>query len=89
MAPSLIGPGDKFALIAAQLAGPELEQSLLQVADNLWVMNSPPVEFSDHWRGWLGTIRTEHLEDSDLVVIARAPSQLAVGPRWREQEAQR
>jgi hypothetical protein len=40
----------------------------------LWILGRPPVTVDETWRKWLGSLRAEALNESNLVIIASAPS---------------
>jgi hypothetical protein len=73
-APQIIRAGDKFALMAASTEICDLGPSPIQVDDELWVSGHSVVSFSGDWQEWIGSVRTERLQDANLVVTARRAS---------------
>ena len=66
----------KFAYVAlrgANVASEALAKDL-ELADGLWILGRPPVSADETWTKWLGTIKAGALNESNLVIVARAPS---------------
>ena len=71
---SWIADGDKYAVIAlaVKLNDPVPFQ---QMTPHHWAFADERFEMPPHWREWLGAIRTEEVEGSDLFLLSKAPSQ--------------
>jgi hypothetical protein len=69
-----IDEGDKYAVIvlAVKLDHPV---ALQQMTSHHWVFADERFVMPPHWREWLGTIRTEEVEGSNLFLLSKAPSQ--------------
>lgn len=65
----------KFACVALENAGvdPTL-QNPLNLGGNLQIIFEPPFPLGGVWQGWLGSIEVEHLERSNIVLIAHQAS---------------
>ena len=68
-----VQPGNKFALVAIRCRTLDLPPRL-KLAPDVFAITSPPVEFGDHWKEWLGTIRYENFQNSHLFFLATAAS---------------
>ena len=49
-------------------------QPKIQLAEDLWALTEWPLELDDHWKGWLGSLEVERLEDPSLILITKGPS---------------
>jgi len=69
-----VDDGDKYAVIALAV---KLDDAvpLQQMTPHHWVFASERFEMPPHWREWLGTIRTEEIEGSDLFLLSKMRSQ--------------
>jgi len=72
---SWIDDGDKYALIAlaVKLDDPVPVQ---QMTPHHWAFGDERFDMPPHWREWLGTIRTQEVEGSNLFLLSKAPSQM-------------
>ena len=68
-----ICPEEKFALIAVRCRTVDLPPKLA-LAPDLLASTTPPVDFGDHWKEWLGSIRAENFQRSHLFLLMTAPS---------------
>lgn len=71
-----IPEGFKYALISA----PDLscDASVLastELGSGLWATRQLPLDLPKHWKDWLGTLKTDRLNDSELCLVAVGPSQ--------------
>src|ERR1700730_10801175 len=71
---SWIDDGEKYAVIAlsVKLDGPV---PLQEMTPRHWVFEDARFDMPAHWREWLGTIRTEEVEDSNLFLLSKMRSQ--------------
>jgi hypothetical protein len=68
-----IDDGDKYALVGLSIKL-EGQISTGSVAPYLWVVADTKFDFPPQWREWLGSIRTEEVEDCNLLLISKLPS---------------
>jgi hypothetical protein len=70
---NIIDGGDKYALTGLSI---KLEGNIPQgeVAPHLIVLANTRFEIPSHWREWLGTIRTEEVEDRNLFLLSKLRS---------------
>lgn len=74
--PVEIPSGYKFAAIGIETNSVESGLPDTQsIARDLWVCRLPPALLPKHWRGWLGSIRTEQLEAADLWLLTMKQSE--------------
>ena len=68
-----IADGEKYALIglAAQIEQP---LPFRQIVPGLWVWTDQKLAVPDHWREWLGTIRTGEIEQCNLILLSKMQS---------------
>jgi hypothetical protein len=66
----------KFAVVALRGANVTTEavSQDVRLDDGLWTLGHPPVMVDETWRKWLGTLRAGALNESNLVIVATAPS---------------
>ena len=71
---SWIGEGEKYALVALAVS---LDNAvpLQQMTPNHWAFADERFDMPPHWRAWLGTIRTQEVEGSNLFLLSKVPSQ--------------
>jgi hypothetical protein len=71
--PSWIDDGDKYAVIALKV---KLDNavSLEEMTPHHWAFADTRFGMPAHWREWLGTIRTEEVEDSNLFLLSKMQS---------------
>jgi len=69
-----IGDGEKYALIALAV---RIEDTVpfQRMTPNHWAFADDRFDMPPHWREWLGTIRTEEVEESNLFLLSKAASQ--------------
>jgi hypothetical protein len=65
-----IEDGEKYALIGFEVKF-EDDLPLTQLTPKHWAMADPRFSIPDHWRGWLGSLRTEELESANLFLISK------------------
>ena len=71
--PNFIAPGDKFAMLAAEVAATGMPSVPTKVG-RLWVPGQPIVNLEGHWLEWLGSLRSEDLQDATLFVVDKVSS---------------
>jgi hypothetical protein len=71
---SWIGDGEKYALIALAVSLDDTVP-LQRMTPNHWAFADNRFNMPPHWREWLGTIRTEEVEGSNLFLLCKAASQ--------------
>jgi hypothetical protein len=71
---SWIDDGDKYAVIALAVKLDE-PVPLQQITPHHWSFADERFDMPPHWREWLGTIRTQEVEGSNLFLLSKAPSQ--------------
>jgi hypothetical protein len=71
---SWIDDGEKYAVIALSVKLDDLVP-LQQMTPHHWAFADARFDVPAHWREWLGTIRTEEVEDSNLFLISKMSSQ--------------
>jgi hypothetical protein len=71
---SWIDEGQKYAVIARSI---KLDDAvpLREITPHHWAFADARFEVPAHWREWLGTIRTEEVEDSNLFLLSKMRSQ--------------
>jgi len=69
-----IGEGEKYALVALAVS---LDNAvpLQQMTPNHWAFADERFDMPPHWREWLGTIRTQEVEGSNLFLLSKMRSQ--------------
>lgn len=69
-----IADGEKYALVGLNVAvGDDVRPGL--VAEGLWVVTGSQFQIPSHWKEWLGTIRVEEVEASNLFLVSKLRSQ--------------
>lgn len=68
-----IADAEKYALIGLAV---QIEQPIpfRQIAPGLWVWTDQKLAVPDHWREWLGTIRTGEIEQCNLILLSKMQS---------------
>jgi hypothetical protein len=71
---SWITDGEKYALFCLSV---KTEGNIPNgiIAPGLWVVTDTWFEFPAHWKEWLGTIRSQEVERSNLFLLSKAKSQ--------------
>src|SRR2546425_12492289 len=73
--PMHIAPNEKFACYAFThfaIAADVPEE--VPLGPRLWAIRNVDVDVAEHWRTWIGTIKTEALEDSNFALYTTTPS---------------
>ncbi len=72
---SWLDDGQKYAVIALSV---KLDDPvpLKEMTPNHWAFADARFDMPTHWREWLGTIRTEEVEDSNLFLLSKMRSQV-------------
>src|ERR1700733_6811777 len=72
---SWINEGQKYAVIALSV---KLDDPvpLQEMTPNHWAFEDARFDLPFHWREWLGTIRTEEVEQSNLFLFSKMLSQV-------------
>jgi hypothetical protein len=71
---SWIDDGEKYAVIALSVKVDDTVP-LQEMTPHHWAFADVRFEVPAHWREWLGTIRTEEVEDSNLFLLSKMRSQ--------------
>jgi len=71
---SWIDDGDKYAVIALAVKLDD-RVPLQQMTPHHWVFADKRFDMPPHWREWLGTIRTQEVEGSNLFLLGKMRSQ--------------
>ena len=67
--------GEKFAFLAVEKVSTDLPESREEIlSDDTSVLTGLPVEVSDHWADWLGSIRLENLKRANLILARKLSS---------------
>ena len=71
--PSWIEEGEKFAIVGLNV---QVDARLGQVdlPGGLTVLRNVAFELPDHWRDWLGALRSEEVEECTLFLVAKMPA---------------
>lgn len=70
---SWIDDGEKYAVIALSVSLND-PISLQEMTPNHWAFGNERFDMPPHWREWLGTIRTEEVESSNLFLLSKVRS---------------
>ncbi|WP_373413551.1 hypothetical protein [Ensifer aridi] len=71
---SWIDDGEKYAVIAISVKTDD-RVPLQKLTPHHWAFADAPFDMPEHWRKWLGTIRTKEVEDSNLFLLSKMRSQ--------------
>jgi hypothetical protein len=71
---SWIDDGEKYAVIALSVKFDD-PVPLQQMTPHHWAFADTRFDMPEHWREWLGTIRTEEVGGSNLFLLSKMPSQ--------------
>ena len=69
-----IDPGEKFALLVTDLYPTQGLDRPWKLDDHTWFLPKIPVEVSEHWKQWLGSITSESIDKSNFVLIVKQHS---------------
>jgi hypothetical protein len=72
---SWIGEGEKYALVALAVSLDDAVP-LQQMTPNHFAFADERFDMPPHWREWLGTIRTQEVEGSNLFLLSKMRSQV-------------
>jgi len=62
--------GEKFGVLAIESVYSTIpEDAAVQLSDGTWVHTRLPVEIGSHWREWIGTLRLERLQNSNVILF--------------------
>jgi hypothetical protein len=67
-----VNPGEKFALISLK-CGTDISAPL-DLGAGYFALPEGAVDITDHWKNWLGSIRTGALRDADVILLATGPT---------------
>jgi hypothetical protein len=81
----LIPPSGKFAMLATSVHV-TLDESVVELSNGVWISTSPLVQLDQMWSEWLGSIKTDQLKESSLIVWATSRSK---SPSIFDQENQK
>ena len=68
-----IEDGEKYALVGLSVKTDQDVRSG-QVSEHLSVLSETRFKIPDHWREWLGTIRTDNVRDCTLFLLSKLPT---------------
>ena len=74
MATEWIADGEKYALIGLEA---KVDQAIpfRQLVPGLWVWTDQKFDVPAHWREWIGSIRADQIENCNLALLCKMPSQ--------------
>ena len=74
MATEWIADGEKYALIGLEV---KVDQAVpfREFEPGLWVWTDQKFDIPAHWREWIGSIRADQIENSNLSLLCKMPSQ--------------
>jgi hypothetical protein len=62
--------GEKFGVLAIESVYSTIpEDAAVQLSDGTWVHTHLPLEIGSHWREWIGTLRLEKLQNSNVILF--------------------
>lgn len=68
-----VNEGEKYALVGLSI-NTEGQTASDQLAPDLWVLSDAAFSVPAHWREWLGSIRTEEVEECNLLLLSKLRS---------------
>jgi hypothetical protein len=68
--PSWIKDGEKYAIVGLNVQV-DARLGVVDLPGGLTVLPNVEFELPDHWRDWLGTLRSEEVEECTLFLVAR------------------
>jgi hypothetical protein len=71
-----IEDGEKYALVALSQLPFDFRDlpDGMEVGTGLWIAPRLPFTLEQHWREWIGSVRTEHLMQAQLILVSKNPS---------------
>ena len=69
-----IDDGEKYALVGLEVAF-EGTPPPVHIAPNLWVLTKTTFDVPSVWRKWLGSIRSDHVADTNLFLVTKLASE--------------
>jgi|HubBroStandDraft_4_1064222.scaffolds.fasta_scaffold87963_4 hypothetical protein len=66
-----LSDNEKYALIALEVRVDQHTPLLREVAVGYWAWTYVPLKVPLYWREWLGTIQTEAIENSNLILLCK------------------
>jgi len=67
--------GEKFGVLAIEGVYSTIpEDAAVQLSDGTWVHTRLPVKIGSHWREWIGTLRLERLQNSNVILFRSGSS---------------
>ena len=67
-----LAPNDKYSALCLSL---NLDDTVHSAAvDDIQVLAGTPIPLDDHWKSWLGTIASDEVASSDLLLVAKIAS---------------
>ena len=70
---SWIDDSEKYAMIALAVSLND-DVPFQRMTPHHWVFADERFDMPPHWREWLGTIRTQEVEGSNLFLLSKAPA---------------
>ena len=68
-----LSDNEKYALIALEVRV-NGRNPMTEFAPGYWAWTDVPLEVPPHWREWLGTVQTEAIEHSNLILLCKVSS---------------
>jgi hypothetical protein len=66
---------EKLSIVAIENAYTDLPENCQeQLSDGTWVLGRIPVDIEALWKEWLGSIRLDKTQESNVVLVRAAPS---------------
>jgi hypothetical protein len=72
MSATWVGEGEKYGLVAMNVKAESIQSK--QISPNLWVVADTVFSVPTLWREWLGSIRADEIESSDLFLLSKISS---------------
>jgi hypothetical protein len=69
-----IEPGEKFALLVSDLYPTQELDRPWKLDEHTWFLPKIPIELTEHWKQWLGSIISEKIEKSNFALIIKQHS---------------
>ena len=74
MATEWLAEGEKYALVGLEVKI-ENPVSFRELEPGLWGWTDQRLDVPAHWREWLGSVRADQIENCNLVLLSKFPSQ--------------
>lgn len=70
-----IAMGEKFALLAVPKANVFSLAGITSLSNNRWTMRILPMELAEHWRNWIGEIKTQQITEAGFYLLATSQTE--------------